>query len=210
MALFEVRRGLGAGFGNQGAPPVGLTTLGQLIITDFYLAAILDGRGYQVRIGSITTPVVGDVLITDTAAEMCADAAAGTTILPVALNVDIESLGGTLPQIAAKSVATVSSSGTAFTPLPLKSDASASVSTARAQAAGSVTVTAEAVTTTPVHYMATLDGVDDSKKHHEFRPPPVLVGAYCFYVQVAGVATGPSYFGSFDYLEFETLLVNPS
>src|SRR3990167_5437939 len=115
MALYEVRRGLGAGFGNQAAPPVALNTLGQLIVCDFYQAMILDGRGYQVRAGTITAPLTGDVAITDTAAEMCADALAGTTIIPAYLNAHVESLnGGTLPEIAAKSVGAVSSAGAGF------------------------------------------------------------------------------------------------
>ena len=213
MSLFSVYRGLAAGFGHNAAPPVRLTTMAEQVMASSYLAWILDGRGYQVRAGTITTPLTGDVEITDTAAEMCADAATGTTIIPVYLNATVESLnGGTLPNIAAKSVATVSSAGTAFVPLPLFSGGSAAVSTARVQAAGAVTVTAELATTTLRHFekqvaTAALEPLAD----HSFAShPPILVGPRCFYVQIAGVTAGPTYFAAFEYVEMPTLMVTPS
>ena len=184
--------------------------LGMAVQMDFYTYMALSGAAYQVRAGTITTPLTGDVLITDTAAEMCADAASGTTLLPFFLQVDIEALGGTLPQVTAKSVATVSSAGTAFVPLPLKSDGSAAVSTARVQAAGSVTVTAELATTTVRHYERTIAVAGDVQAIWEPVAAPVLVGARCFYVQVGSVTTGSNYFGHFDYIEVPTLMVNPS
>jgi hypothetical protein len=209
---FEVRRALGAGFGSNSNPKPGMTAMGQLIVVDFYTAAIMDGRGYQVRAGTITTPLTGDVAITDTAAEMCVDAAAGTAIIPVTVQVSLESLnGGTLPEAAAKSVATVSSAGTAFVPLPLKSNGSAAVSSARVQAAGAVTVTAELATTTLRHFAAVLATIGTGGVPMEWKPiaPPVLVGARCFYVQVAGATAGPLYFAHGDYLEFQDDMIDP-
>ncbi|MCR4339636.1 MAG: hypothetical protein NUW01_07090 [Gemmatimonadaceae bacterium] len=210
MPLLQVIRGLGAGFGNGASPGARLTTMADQVVTGFYQAMLLDGRGYQVRAGTITTPLTGDVAITDTAAEMCADAATGTTILPFFMQVDIEALGGTLPQVAAKSVATASTSGTAFVPLPLKSDGSAAVTTARVQAAGAVTVTAELATTTPVHYIRTMAVAGDVQATWEPLAAPVLVGPRCFYVQVGSASTGSTYFGNFNYIEVPTLMVNPS
>ena len=210
MPLFQVYRGHAAGFGANSSPPARQTTFGDLVVASFYQAMILDGRGYQVRAGTVTTPLTADVLITDTAAEMCADAVAGTTLMPVFMQIDIEALGGPLPQVAAKSVATVSSSGTAFTPLPLKSDGAAAVSTARVAATGATTVTAELATTTVVHYIRTLAVAADVQAIWEPVAAPVLVGARCFYVQVASVTTGSTYFGNFNYLEMPTLLVVPS
>ena len=208
---FEVRRGLGAGFSNASNPKPQMIPMGQLVVVDFYTAALLDGRGYSVRAGTITAPLTGDIAVTDTAAEMSADAASGTTIMPIYLNAQVESLnGGTLPEIAAKSVATVSSAGTAFTPLPLKSDGSAAVSTARVQGAGAVTVTAELATTTQRHFANVVAAAGDViLANKEFRPAPVLIGARCFYVQIAGVTAGPLYFASFDYLEFQDDMINP-
>lgn len=210
MPLFEVRRGLGTGFGNGASPGAAMTTLGHQVVANFYQALILDGRGYQVRAGTVTTPITADVLITDTAAEMCADAASGTTLIPFFLQVDIEALAGTLPQVAAKSVATVSSAGTAFVPLPLKSNGSAAVSTARAQGAGAVTVTAELATTTAVHYIRTMAVAGDVQALWEPQAAPILVGARCFYVQVGSVTTGSTYFANFNYIEVPTLMVDPS
>ena len=210
MPLFQTIRSLGAGFGSGSSPGARLTTLADQVVTSFIQAQILDGRGFQVRAGTITAPLTADVLITDTAAEMCVDAASGTTLIPFSLQIDIEALGGTLPQITAKSVATVSSAGTAFVPLPLKSDSSAAVSTARVAAAGGVTVTAELVTTTLLHYARTLAVAADAPAEWNPLYSPVLVGARCFYVQVGSVTTGSTYFGTLSYIEGPTLLYSPS
>ncbi|TFG79876.1 MAG: hypothetical protein E4H19_16015, partial [Chromatiales bacterium] len=182
MPLFEVRRALGAGFGSNATPAARLTTMGEQVVVDFFTAAMLDGRGYQVRAGTITAPLTGDIVITDTAAEMAVDAASGTTIIPVQAVAHFESLnGGTLPEIAIKSVATASSAGTAFVPLKMKTDGSASVSTARVQAAGSVTVTAELATTTLRHYSGLVATVGTGGAPFLWEPKgaPVLVGAQC-------------------------------
>src|SRR4030042_6236767 len=82
--------------------------MGFLVVMDFYTQMAIEGRVFQVRAGTITTPLTGDVDITDAKAEMCADAATGQTIIPVYLNVDLESFaGGTIPECAAKSAAAV-------------------------------------------------------------------------------------------------------
>jgi len=220
MPLMQVFRGLGAGFGNNATPPAYLNTMAQQVVMQWYQAMILDGRGFQVRAGTITTPLVGDVAITNTAAEFCVDAASGTTIMPVAQIISIRLSTGTLHEYASKSVATVSSAGTAFTPLPLKSDGSAAVSTARVQAAGAVTVTTEAATTTLRHWSwanpaAGFTGALPGDQHQEWYPAanngsPVLVGPRCLYTQIAAAGTGPSYYANLDYLEIPTLMVNPS
>ena len=204
-----VYRGQQAGYSNQQPVAVQLNTLGQQVIMDWLQKAVLDGSVYQVRLGTITTHLTGDVDITDTAAETSADGATGTTILPVRLNFDVEALGGTLPNITAKSVATVSSAGTAFVPLPMRSGGSAAVSTARVSAAGGVTVTGELATTTLRHIGMTGSGIGDAAIHRveNFLPAPVLVGPRCFYVQVGTVTTGSNYWMSFEYVEYDSALV---
>lgn len=188
--------------------------LGPQVVMDFFTWAALSGAGFQVRAGTITTPLIGDVVITDTAAEMCADAASGTTIIPVGLGIAVRLSTGTLQEYAAKSVATVSSAGTAFVPLPLKSNGPAAVTTARVQAAGAVTVTAELATTTLRHWeyanpVVAGAGADPgivaaAAVSWMPRVPPILVGPRCFYVQIAATTTGPSYYAHCDYLEFPT------
>ena len=204
MATLDVAlvRSAPAGLTNNSQSLMTLDASGSLVVMDFFAKAILDGKGYQVRAGTITTPLTGDVLITDTAAEMCSDATAGHVMIPIFLQADIEALGGTLPQVTAKSVATVSSAGTAFVPLPLKSGGAAAVTTARVSAAGGVTVTAELATTTLRHYAKTMAVAGDVQAVWEPLRPPVLNGARCFYVQVGSVTTGSTYFAHFDYLEF--------
>lgn len=207
-----VYRGTQGGFGNQSNPAAMLNTLGEQVVMDWIQKAVMDGMVYQVRAGTVTTPLVGDVAITDTAAEMAADAASGTTIIPVHLNIGVRLGTGTLHEYAAKSVATVSSSGTAFTPLNVRSDGSASVSTARVQAAGSVTVTAEVATTTLRHWsygsaVAVAAGGSQPVLDAQLIPAPVLVGPRCFYIQIAAATTAPSYYASFDYVEVASSLV---
>lgn len=186
---------------------------GLQVVMDFYTKAMLDGRGYQVRAGTITTPLVGDVVITDTAAEFCVDPPVGYTILPVAQIISIRLSTGTLHEYATKSVAGASSAGTAFVPLPLLPGGLASNATARVQAAGAVTVTAELATTTRRHWSwanpaAGFTGALPGDQHQEWfprTPPPIrsLSGAaWCLYTQIAATTTGPSYYANLDFLDF--------
>ncbi len=195
---------------------------GAQVVMDFYLKAALDGRAFQVRAGTITTPLVGDVVITDTAAEFCVDPAAGLTIMPVQQFVSVRLGTGTLHEYAVKSVAAASSAGAAFVPLLLKPTGAASACTARVAAAGGVTVTAELATTTRRHWSwsnpaAFSTGALPSDYHHEWVPkmPPILSStagtAQCLYTQIAATGTGPSYYANLDWIEFATnLLQNPS
>ena len=184
------------------------TKRGEACVVDFYTEMALEGRAFQVRAGTVTTHLTGDVEITDTKAEMCADAADGTTIMPVYFNIHVEALGGTLPIIACKSVGVVSSAGTAFVPLPLLMGGTASAATARVAAAGGCTVTAELATTTRRHFSITCATVDIPPVIWEPRVPPILKGAACFYVQVGATTTGPNYFASFDFIELPTVNIS--
>lgn len=185
--------------------------LGSQVILDFYTFMSLQGAAYQVRAGTVTTPLVGDAPITDTRAEFCADCVSGTTIIPVSLGIAVRLAGGTLFEMGLKSVATVSSAGTAFVPLPLKLNGTAAVSTARVQA-HAVTVTAELATTTlrhweyanPVTGGSGMDAGAITAKMWEPRVPPILVGPRCVYCQIAAAGTGPSYYAHLDYLESPT------
>ena len=186
--------------------------LGFQVAQDFYTQMAIEGRVFQVKAGTISVPLVGNVPITDTAAEMSADCVLGTTIIPVACNISFNLAAGTLFESAAKSVATVSSSGAAFIPLPLYSGGAAATTTARVAAtAGTVTVTAEAATTTLRHFswsQPIAAGAWNTWYDWEPRTPPILNGPRCFYVQIAGTTTGPSYFASFDYIELPTTAVS--
>jgi hypothetical protein len=185
--------------------------MGFQIAMDFYTQMVLEGRVFQVRAGTISVPLVGDADITDTKAEMCADATTGTTIIPVYCNISYNLAAATLFEAAGKSVATVSSAGTAFVPLNLKSDGPSSVSTARVAQTGGVTVTAETAATTPRHFswsQPIAAGAYTTTYDWEPTAPPILVGPRCFYVQVAGDTTGPSHFSHFDYIELPTVNVS--
>jgi len=183
---------------------------GEGCVLDFFTAMALEGRVFQVRLGTITTGLTGDVDVTDTKAEASSDAATGYTIIPVYLNVDVESFaGGTLPMCAAKSQAAVSVSGTVFVALPLMTNGAAAASVCRVSAAGGVVVAAELNTTTRVHYQATAAAVGNFKLANEsFRVPPVLLGPANFHLQVAAAAAGPVYFASYDFIELLSVAIS--
>lgn len=191
----------------EGSSAPGIASrLGLQVIQDFYLYMALSGKAFQVRAGTITTPLVGDVVLTDTAAEMCVDAATGYTIIPAALDLSIRLATGTLHEYAVKSVGAVSSAGTAFTPLPLLIGGAAAATTARVAAAGGVTVAAELATTTRRHWshsnpVAAGAGNEPIRLAWEPRMPPIIKGPGCLYVQVAATGTGPSYYAALDYIE---------
>ena len=188
-----------------------LDASGAAVVIDFFAKAVLDGLGYQIRAGTVTTPLTGDVAITDTAAEYCVDATAGFVIVPVFNQISFRAGTGTAHEMAVKSVATVSSAGTAFVLLPLKSGGVAATLTGRVAAAGGVTVTAELATTTLRHWGYAQQAVFTTGQviipAWEPLRPPVLNGARCLYVQIAAATTGPSYYAHMDVLQFTSAQV---
>ena len=181
--------------------------LGYAITMDFFTQMAIEGRVYQVIAGTISLPATGDVPLADAAAEMCADAALGTTIIPAYACIAQEA-GGTVNETAGKSVATASTVGDVFVPLNLKSGGPAATSTARVDETGGVTVTAELATTTLRHFSQSQVAASGAGPNTTFqwtpRTPPVLVGPRCFYIQVGATGTGSEYFGNFDYIELPT------
>lgn len=189
--------------------------MGYQIAVDFYTQMVMEGRVYQVRAGTISEPLVGDIVITNTAAEMCVDAREGTTVMPVYCNISYNLAAQSLFEAAGKSVATVSTAGAAFIPLNLKSDGPAATSTARVAptvgGATGVTVTGETAATTLRHFSFSMpEAAGAMPTTYDWEPPspPVLRGPRCFYIQIAAAVLGPSYFAHFDYIELPTDNVN--
>ena len=179
----------------------------ELCVIDFFTQMALEGRAYNITLGTITTPVTGDINLTDAAAEACTDAGTGLTIMPVYLCVDVESVnGGTLSECAAKGVGAVSSAGTVAVALPLLIGGSDAMSTSRMNDAGGVTVASELVTTTRVYFSNRITAQADFQlADHYFRVPPTLKGPACFYLQVAGTTAGPTYFACYDFIEMRSV-----
>ncbi len=221
MGLFQVYRALGAGFGNGSNPGVALTTMAQQVTVDFYTASLLDGRGYQVRAGTIATGLAAQNVIADATADLCADAAAGTTIIPTDFHIAMRDVATALTlQVAVKGVAAVSTAGTAFIPLPLLQGGPAAVSTARVAADG-VTVTAELATTTrrlfeyensftqaPTTINGNLGLGTTAAAATQLRY--IGAGAACVYAQIASTTAQVLYFATLNYLEYPTLMITPS
>ena len=181
------------------------TKRGEMFVMDFYTRMLFQGRAFNVRAGTISVPLVGNVPITDTAAEMATSAVLGTTIIPVSTNISYNLAAGTLFENGGKSVGVVHSAGAAFVALPLKmGGAAATTTSAVAATAGTVTVTTEAATTTRRHWSwAQPIAAGAWPTWYDWKPkvPPLLTGPVCYYVQIAGTTTGPSYFASYDFIE---------
>lgn len=191
--------------GQNGAQALGvLDSSGAQVVMDFFTKCMLDDLGHQVRAGTLTTPLVGDVVITDTAAEYCVDPASGKVVIPVFQCISIRLGGGTLHEYATKAVATASTAGTAFVPLPMNPGGARCSSTARVQAAGAVTVTAEVATTTTRYWSfaqpIAMGAYVADCRWEPLRPPTIAAGI-CLYTQVAATGTGPSYYANLDFLE---------
>ncbi len=185
--------------------------MGFEIAIDFYTQMAMEGRVFQVRAGTISVPSVGDATLTDAVADMCVDAQKGLTIMPVYCNISYNLAAATLFEAAGKSVATLSTVGAIFLPLNLKSDGIAASTTARVAQTGSaaagVAVTAETAATTLRHFSFShpaAAGTYNTTYDWEPPSPPVLVGPRCFYIQISGDTTGPSYYAHFDYIELKT------
>lgn len=214
MAGFVRQNSAGGGLAEQTQAPGISSRLGLEAIMDFYTYAAVAGWAYQVKQGTITTPVVGQVPITDAAANLAVACPASTTIIPVSCNVTYRLAAGTLFETAGKSAASSTmSGGTAFIPLPLRTlgpsnaASAAATSTAMVAAAGGVTVTAELATTTRRHFawsQPIAAGAWPTWYDWNPRVPPILAGPSSFYIQIGGAGTAPSAYCHFDFLEILT------
>ena len=192
-----------AGLTNLAESQATISPTGQIVVMDFLTHSILNGHGFQVRLGVLTTPVAADIEITTTAAEMSADSVAGMTLIPLRYLCSFESLnGGTLPQFTVKMTATASTAGTVFVPLPLRTGGRDASSTARAAGAGGVTVVTDVSTTTRVLYMTHEAAVGDFDIDADLYGTGVVNGAGNIYVAVGSVTAGVQTFQALNYLEF--------
>ena len=219
MPLFTVSKGRNSGYGDGQSPAARLTTFGDQVMVDFITASLLDGRGYQVRSGTIATGLSAQNVIADTSADMCQDAANLYTVIPIGFRIAMREVAtATTVQVAVKAVTAVSTSGTEFIPLPLKQDGAAMSSIARVQA-DTVVVPAEAATTTrrlfeyenvftqaPTTINGNLALATVAANAAELRY--IGVGPATIYVQVASTTAQVLYFATLDSLEFLTTQVN--
>ena len=180
---------------------------GEACVIDFFTEMALEGRGYQIRAGVLTTPIAGDIVLTTTAAEMAVEALEGMAIMCVYLNIAIATGGGTLHEYILGSGDGSISGGTTFVPLPLLVETSAVASGAVAQtgSAGGVTVIADAATTRAHWHSANpvAVGAGHAITTHVFEPrtPPVVANVAHFWVGIAATGSGPTYFASLDWIQ---------
>mgnify|MGYP001563290036 CR=1 FL=1 len=183
---------------------------GEGCVLDFYTAMVLEQRGFQVRAGSVSTPVVGDVVITDQVCEMAAEAPTGLTLMPIFFNFGLNLAAATLFEVALKSRpwTTAITFTTAFTPLPLYIGGVGALSRAFVDAAGGVDVGVnEDLTLDRLHYhwaQPIAAGAYTTTATWEPIAPPCLNARAILYVQIGADTTGPSYFATINYFELPT------
>ena len=134
-------------------------------------------------------------------------------MIPVYMHLACQVATGTHREYKLVSVAAQASAGTNFPPLPLYMGGGASQCTGRVAAAGGVTVTADTVTTARLHFyagsmIAQAAGAEESTWVWQPRCPPIDTGPACCYAQISAVTTGPSYFGSLDFIELATTSIS--
>jgi hypothetical protein len=199
--------------GNQSWQGLRVNKRGEVRVIDFIAEMLQQGRGYQVRLGTIATGVAVDSTLTDQAAELCYDAATGLTIIPIQLGIAAREIATALTfQAALKGVGAVSSAGTAFTPLPLLQGGSGASGSARAANNGGVTVTAELATTTrrifeyelvnthtPTTFKAGLDTLTITAAAAQLNY--IGVGPACVYLQLAATTAFPLTFSHLNVIE---------
>ena len=176
---------------------------GETRIIDFISEMLQEGRCYQVRLGTITTPVAVDSVMTDARAELCYDALAGLTIIPIDIGIAARGIAtATTFGAALKGAGEISSAGTAFAPLPLLQGGDGASGTARAAETGGVTVKAELVTDTvrifeyeEVSTQTPVDGEGELKQLAEAAQTAKLhyigKGPACIYLQLAATTAFP-------------------
>lgn len=188
----------------DGSPAVAwMDASGATVTVDFYTKAILDGRGYQLRLGVLTTFAETDIEITTVKCEMSADSSAGHVLMPTHFTAIMESLsGGTLPDTRVMMTATASTAGTTVVPTPMKTGGVAASTTARAAAAGGVTIVDDTATTTRMLYGGVIAAVGNFQIDIDLRGSAVVSGAGNIYVVQGTVAAGVESFLALSYLEF--------
>ncbi len=190
------------------------TKRGELCVIDWQTEMALEGRVYQVRYGLQAAPMTGDQPIATTKAESCLDPDTGVVNIPIYLICGFVTAAGTVTEIRAGVVATASTAGAAYVPLNIFLGGNSCRSTARCAQTGGVTVTAEAEATALLCYdhVAPIAVAANATPRlgGEWQPsaPPVLPAGYCFYVQVGGTTTSPTYHLSYNFIELP--LVNVS
>lgn len=190
------------------------TKRGEGCVVDFYTAMALEGRVFQIRAGSVSTPVVGDVLITDQVAEMAVEAPAGLTIMPCEFNWAFNLSAATLFEVALKSRpwTTAVTFTTAFVPLPIYIGGPGSMCRGYTDGAGGVDVGAnESLTLDRLHYhwaQPIAAGAYTTTDIWQPIAPPSLNDRAILYVQIGADTTGPSYFATLRHIELPTVHVS--
>jgi len=208
--------------GAESWQPIRISARGEVAVIDFYHKMAMEGRCYQVRMGTVATGLAADSTLTDTAAQMCVDAALGLTIIPAEFGISIVSIAtALLLTVKIKAVGAASTVGTVFVPLPMRQGGAAASSTARAMTDGGVTVAAELATTTRVLFEAIENGTEtpattaqdfagritQAAASWQPRIPYIGDGIACVYVQVASTTAFNLNYAHLNYVELATTSV---
>ena len=190
------------------------TKRGEGCVIDFYTAMALEQRLFQVRAGSVTTPLVGDIVITDQVGEMAVEAKTGFVVLPTEFNWCFRLAAATLFEVAVKSRPWT-------TAITFTADRQAlncyiggpqAASRVYVDAAGGVDVGAnESLTVDRLHYdwaQRIAAGAYTTTDTWEPIAPPPVVGRSILYVQIGADTTGPSYYATLHFIELATVQIS--
>jgi hypothetical protein len=183
------------------------TKRGELCVMDWYTEMSLEKRVFGVRYGLQAAPMTGDQPIATTAAESCVDPGNDMIVIPFDGVFSLETAAGTVNDIRGVIVPTASSGGDAYTPLNQWLGGPSCRSTARCDETGGVTVTAEAEATSVLCFsqIAPIAVAANATPRlgYDWKPmaPPVVPEDYCFYVQIGGTTTSPTYHLRYSFVE---------
>ena len=190
------------------------TKRGEGCVIDFYTEMALEQRIFQIRAGTVSAPIVGDVAITDQVCEMAVEAPDGLSMMPVFFNWCFNLSAATLFEVALKSRpwTTAITFTTAFTPLNLYIGGRGALTRGYADGAGGVDVGVnESLTLDRLHYhwaQPIAAGAYTTTDIWEPIAPPVLNARAILYAQIGADTTGPSYFAALNYIELPTINIS--
>jgi hypothetical protein len=183
------------------------TKRGEACVIDFYTEMVMEGRVYGVRFGLQAAPKTGDQPIATTKAESALDTGAGVVTIPFDAVISLETAAGTVNDIRGVVVPTASSAGDDYVPLNMFLGGNSCRSTARCDETGGVTVTAEAEATSILCFsqIAPIAVASQATPRlgYDWKPmaPPIVPDDYCFYIQVGGTTTSPTYHLRYSFVE---------
>lgn len=211
----QVMQGSVLGYGNGASPAFRMSKRGEMVVTDFYTQCALDGRLFTANVGGGTTPINFATLTYDAnQPEFVVDVLTGTTIIPIHLEVMLETAAGTVNEIIV-GVANINcgaGTSTAIVPQSLAMSGTAALATGckvYSLFTGDCTDPVTAANQYSMIYRGGQAFVDAAGVDYKWEwsakvqgNAPKLVGPACFVVHIVGNTAAPTGYLTFTWAEF--------